>query len=442
MRYLIILLLLSSAGIFAQQPVGGQEPATPAGGAPDTTDDSTTTGLAGQFLQHNFVNLYAFANAIYQSAPYVYGNTSTASFGGSAGGGIDLFHQYETGLVSLAYRGSYTDYSGSGYESGSNQSLAFITTKRLSARWSFSLSAGGGISLYGTPYYGAPASGPSTPIQNPFSDETRYLSSTVVLSYRQTRRLSYAVSGAFFLSRYTGSYGIGTTGVVGAISTTYRLTARTSLSGTYSHDVFYYQQNFGSTGVDSVFATVSHKFTSRTRVTVSGGVAHAGGSGTALLPLNVNVNGQTIIVEALVPYKQSSWVPDFQGSLIHNLGRFTVSVAGGQSVSPGNGVFLASRELFLRGYISRVWGRSNLSAGGGYIHIVSTANSIKSLYNGSYNSANFTVSYGYRLRRFLSAQAGYSYYSNSSFGGFAGFNESRIYVGLTFSTKGIPLTLF
>jgi hypothetical protein len=417
-------------------------PTVPGTNPVDTTDESTMTGLASQFFQRNFLNLYAFANAVYQTTPLVYGSQNTGSFGFQIGGGIDLLHQFETGTVSLGYRGTYSDYAGTNYENGTNQSLIFLATKRLSPRWSFSVTANAGISLYGGQYYGPEATGYSTPVTNPFSPETRFLEAGLVLSYRQTRRLSYSAIGSFFLSRYTGLYGVGTTGGIGAISASYLLNARTSLSGTYSHDAFYYQQNVGNTSVDSVFATLSHRFTRRTRVTLSGGVAHAGGSGRAGIPVKVIVDGQTYIVNTIVPFTESSWIPSFEGSVYHNVGRFVVSANGGQTITPGNGVLLASRDLFVNGYISRTWRSSNLSAGGGYMHIVSVSNSIRNALTGTYDSANLNVTYGHRLRRYLSAQAGFSYFLNGSIGKFGGISESRYFVGLTFSTKGIPLTLF
>lgn len=440
MRFLVPLFLLSSVCALAQAPVGDQTPPPPPVENPaDVTNPSTVTSLAGQFFQRNYFNIYAFALANHDSAAPVYNSgTGAGSWGYSVGGGIDLFHQFEGSTLSLGYRGNYTDYTTSAFGSGTNQNLIFSYTKRLGHRWYLSVGTNAGISLYGGRYYNTGSGGPVSPITNPFSPETRYLSSTLALSYQQTRRLTYSLQGSFFLTRYDYPGAIGTTGGFGAASVIYRLTRRTTIGGTYSHSGFYYQQNVGNSQVNSVFGTVSHTLTRSTRFTFSAGVAHANSKGTALLPVQIVVDGQTVIVYERLAYNQSSWVPDFQGSIYHSLGRFEVSLAGGQTVSPGNGFFLASRELFLTGHISRTWRNSNVSAGGGYIHIVSVSNTIA----GSYSSATFTASYGYKINRFLSAQAGYNYYKNGSIQNFGGVSDNRIFLGVTFSSKGIPLTLF
>lgn len=439
MKHFFSWVLFSSMCAFAQQPLGDQTPPPPQDNSAQVDNPSTLTSLAGQFLHGNFVNFYAFANAIRNSNTPLYNGGVGPSYGFDVGGGVDLNHGFETGVISLAYRGDYRDYTNSSYSSGTNQNLALTFGKRIARRWTFSLFTSAGIALYGGNYYSNGATGPTSPLANPFSSETRFLSTGMSLAYQQTRRLSYAVTGSFFLTRYNYANAIGTTGGAGAASATYRLTARTSLSGTFSHSTYHYQQNVGDASVNSVFATVSHLFNGRTRLTVSGGIAHANSQGEALLPVGQTIiDGMPVTIFNRVPYKDSSWIPAFQGTLSHGWRGFQFNVAGGQTVTPGNGIYLTSRDVFLSGSASRSWRRSNVSAGGGYFHLVSA--SLKTSH--AYNTASFSLSYGYAFRRYLGFHAGYTYFNNGSIGSFTSQGANTMYAGITFSSKSIPMTLF
>jgi hypothetical protein len=399
------------------------------------------TSLAGQFLHGNFLNVYAFATGLRDSNIPLYNGTSGASYGIDVGGGVDLRHMFETGVISLAYRGDYRDYTNGGYSDGTNQNLSLIFNKRLSRRWSFGVFTTAGIALYGGNYYSYGSSGPSSPIANPFSPETRFLTAGLSLAYQQTRRLSYAFSGTFFLTRYTYPQAIGTTGGAGAASATYRLTARTSVSGTYSHSAYYYQQNVGNAHIDSLFGTVSHRFNERTSLSVSAGLAHSSSHGEALLPVGQTIiDGAPVIIFGRLPYNVSSWVPSFHGNFTHNWRRFLFTVSGGQTISPGNGFYLTSRDLFVTGAVSRSWNHSNISAGGGYFHLISLTG--KTTTNQSYDTANFALSYGYGFRRYFGFRAGYTYFKNGSVGALTSPSDNRIFAGITFSSKSIPMTLF
>jgi hypothetical protein len=365
---------------------------------------------------------------------------SGASFGFDVGGGLNLNHQFESAFISLGYRGDYRDYTNSSYYSGTNQTLALSYGKRLSRRWSLGVTTNAGISLYGSNYFL-----PNTPVANPFSAETRFLSSGLNFTYQQTRRLSYSMAGFFFLTRYNYPGAVGTTGASGAFSATYRLTARTSVGGTYSHSDYYYQQNVGNSQIDNLFATVSHTFTRSTKLFVSGGIAHVNSHGNLLLTLGETVvNGVPVIEFERVPYNVTSWIPAFNVTVAHSLRRFEFTVSGGQTVTPGNGFFLTSRNLFINGNVSRSWLRTNLSAGGGYFHLVTIADATNPLQNTNlaYNTFSFRVVWSRTLNRYFGVHAAYNYFKNSNYGGFNGYGDNRFLFGINFSSRGIPMTLF
>ncbi len=400
---------------------------------------NTLTSLSGQFFEHNFLNLDAFVNGLHDSD--VLGlNThgGTGSWGITAGGGVDLFHQWKDSLVSLDYQGAYTHYQQGGYLSGTNQRFSLVYSKRLGRRWTVSASAQGGMFLYAfSSFYPVEGVG-GVFVNNPFSPENKFLSTALTLSYQQTRRLSYQVSGNFFLNRYDTPIGFASNGASGSASLNYQLDARNTVSGSYSHTYIAYLRNAGNAQIDGYYLTLKHSFSRSWIASVSAGVTRSDTSAHIFLPVQFTFNNQLVTAYTLVPYNRTSYIPTFQGYLTHRYRRSSLSISGGQEVVPGNGIYLSARALNVSGFYSRTMRRSNFSAGGSYIHLTSVSTNIAS----SYGSEDLSASYGYNLVRYVSANFRYDYLSYGSFSNLPGIKDNRITFGISFSTKSVPMTLF
>lgn len=406
--------------------------------------DNMLTSLAGSFFQGDFFNVYAFFNGVYDSTNQTLQGNRGGGAGYSLGGGITGSKRFSNGSLSVNYRGDYRNYS-SGFEgSGTNQYLSLAYTRRLGNRWTVSLSESAGILFYNNPFYTtlAPAGGG---IQtNPFSPTTRFLQSSIYMSYRQTRRLSYTLGGSFFLNRYNYPGSIGTTGGIFSASASYTLTARTTVGGTYSHDNFYFQKSFGDTNIDGGYADVSHIFGRDWRVSVSAGVTRAHTQGVINLPVNFILGGAQPGAPAISGYIQEryntvSFVPTVQGSLTHQLGQFSLTASAGRGVNPGNGTYLTSTHTYIGGSVSRKVGRQAIVTGNTYYsRITSIANQVSGAYTQNYT----TIGYSRVLFPHVSAYASYSYDRYGSLLSYSSSADNRFIGGISFSSKSIPFTLF
>ena len=397
--------------------------------------------LAGQFFDHDFVNYTLLGNVVFDSnlatLPGAQGG-SGSGLGWSAGGGVTASHVTRNTSFSLNYRGDYRRYGTSGYGSGTDQNLALDYTVRLSRRWSTSITAGGGILLYGGGFYSVTPNSATSVATNPLSPETRFLSTGINFTYQQTRRLSYVFGGQFFLNDYNYAGGLNSRGFSGLFSLVYRLTGKTSLAGTYSHSYYTYSQDAGSSTLDAGTVTLSHNFSGHWQASVTGGINRTHTSGIITVPVSTILGQQTVNGYVTGPYDNVTLVPSFQGSLTHYLRRSAFSVSGGQGVTPGNGVFLTSRTQFLSSTYSYSRRRSNFSLGASYNRLSSIANSISQ----TYSSGNISASYSYVLRRHLSADFRYDLISYGGLLNYGGVTEHRLTAGLSLSSKSIPLTLF
>ena len=441
-----VWVMFCAGGAFAQAPVD-LPPQTLTRADNSTNPISILPSLEGG---KNFLSLNGYVDGSYDiNAPVLQNGVvqgSASGFGVDAGGGVTAFRSFATGQLSLTYSGDFHDYTTPNYPTGFDQNLNLYLRKVLARRWSIYFAQTAGIFYNGGNAYPlsnslvAPNLGQGI-VLNPFSQNTKFMSTSVSLSYQQSLRWSYTIGGDFFLSRYYGAGTFGSTGGDGMGSISYRMTRATTLSGSFSHSYYGYQNGAGSSSVDSVFATLSHDFhTAHWQVGVSGGVSRVNSEGAFFIPgfLSSAENQQLTAVITSGTYKTNSSVPSFQGTATRTWKHTSLSLSGGQSVNPGNGIYLASRNLFVAGYYNIGYRRSSLSFGGTYSRLSSITNNISS----AYGSSGSNVTYNYRLTPHIGVNANYNltYYGN--IGSIGGRIDNRFSFGFNISTSNVPFSYF
>ena len=187
-----------------------------------------------------------------------------------------------------------------------------------------------------------------------------------------------------------------------------------------------------------MFLTVARALAPHWEVSGSGGLTRTLSDGLITIPVLVQIGQQTIPVIEIGNYHQTSLLPYYQGTLTHNLRHDSVSVSGGQSVSPGNGFLLASRTLGINGVWVHNLRRSNLSLAGYYDKLTSITNTAVR----AQSNRGLSLSYSYNLIHHVGLDARYDYINYSSFGSYGGRADSRFTFGVYVTSKDIPLGLF
>jgi hypothetical protein len=265
------------------------------------------------------------------------------------------------------------------------------------------------------------------------------MSTGISLSYQQTRRLNYSVSGNYFLQRYDFPGTIGVTGASGSASVGYRLTARTSIGGGYSHSYYVYQRGAGTANADSVSGSISHTFLSHWSASFSGGVTRTNVTGVVELPVTfILSNNEAVGGYLLGHYSTTSTFPSFNVNVSRSFRHMQFSVNGGEGLAPGNGFYLTSKAFYANGVISRSYRRQNFSAGGSYYRVSSVANSVST----NFTYGGLSASYGFMLIKHVGTYVRYDYFYYGQLPPNAGVNDNRFSFGFNFSSRSIPLTLY
>ena len=440
-RVLSLLALLAGAALAQNPDTTGA--AAEAGGTFNNPNPLVT--LASEFFEHDYVNFFASAGGLVDfNVPIetASGASNKIGTGISVGGGVSLYHLWTGSELALTYSGGYTIYNNTSYNNGTPQYLNLSYAKRLNRRVSMSVGVSGGIILYGTTAYVTEPTASGIVVSNPFSNETRFVGTSVGFNISQTRRLSYGIYGSYFLTRYTYPGSIGATGASGGASVNYRLTARTTVSGVYGHSYFTYQRNAGSDSVDQVGGNISHVFNGHWTVSAYGGVGRSEAVGTAVIPVTLIINGQTVGGYVVGRYNQTSSFPAYSGSVTRALRHSIFSLSAGEGFAgAGNGYFLASKSIYVTGlYSFSVPGLrgQNISIAGTAARLSSVSNTVSS----NFESATLSAFYGHSLFRHMGVFLRYDYIQYGALRPFAGVDDNRISFGFSFSTRSIPLTLF
>jgi hypothetical protein len=263
-------------------------------------------------------------------------------------------------------------------------------------------------------------------------------SAAVSLSYQQTRRLSYVVSGSGFLTRYSYLGAIGASGVTGAASAFYRVTPRDSVGLTYSHGYYAYQRGAGSDQVDTIGGSYSHQFANHWLVSGFAGVSRSNATGTVSLPLSLLIGQEGVGGYVLGTYRNVQSLPSISGSVSHNYRRMFFSATGGEGVAAGNGYYLTSKAQFITGTFSQSYRRSNFAVAGTYSRLFSVSNTVSA----AYKSSGLSAQYSRNLYKYLGANVRYDFFQFGTLSPYPSYKDNRISFGLTFSSQSIPLTLY
>ncbi len=432
-RITVLLVLTATIALAQEEP-------PPTG----STASQNPVTLATEFFENNnFLNYFAFANAVYDTYnPTLDSNGKSVNHGGvgfQVGGGASARHVWQKSVLTFSYSGSYRDYSSSFFGSGTDQNLGINYSRRLARHLSMNVAVGAGTVLFGTGYVAQEQVGTGNIQLNPYSNSTRFFSGSVGLSYQQSRRLGYSLSGGFYMQRYSYPSAVGSTGGSGNIGVNYRVTARTTIFANYSRSYFVFQRGAGTSTVDSYSGSVSRRFANHWTASGSVGVSRSHVTGTAVVPVTLStVAGATLTGYVSGPYNSVSVVPSFSGSVTHFLKRSSFSASGGQNIVSGNGFYLASKNQFLSGVYSRSFRRSNASFGGNWNRLNSVANSIAY----GYTTTGLTANYGHSLAHHIGINARYDFIRYGAFAGNKGVDDSRFSFGFTLSSQSIPITLY
>jgi len=441
--------------LFAQQtdtspapvPVETEPPAQAEYGGPSILSRGQTSSLLAPSRNIRFRPFLALT-AAYDTGitPVFLGRTgelrNDASAGGEVEAGLLGFHNWKTVKVGLDYRGSYSHYNRNTFYNGTEQLLSFVLTKQATRHTSFTLRESAGIGSRATSFLGTSQfidpNFSNIPNNELFDNRTLYLNTMADMTYHKSARLSFNTGADGFLVRRRSSALYGVTGYRVRGDVAYR-TSRSATSGVaYDFTHFEFTKGFGGSDIHTIQLVQSFRMGRYWELAMKLGGSRVETLGLTLVrfdPVIAAIIGRSTGVE--VAYRVN-WVPTANISLTRAFHHASLSFAYDRGVTPGNGVFLTSRQEGATANFSYTGIRKlNLGFHGGYSSIASL-----SQYIGNYAGFNGGGGLTYNLTRALHFVTGYDYRHFDIAETTFKRNTYRATMGFAFSPGEVPLALW
>jgi hypothetical protein len=410
-----------------------------------TRDKSSIGERGGKLIDFRY---YVDIQGVYDSgfAPFAQTGTSNSSdnLGGSAGTtlgwGLIGSRVWKRDRLSLEYHGDYTYYPN--YQSGNNEFLNLHYSHILKRRLTFDFRENAGTTYQANGYYRfAPLTASdliAVPVNDLFDVRTNFSDSRVDVTWQKTLRLSFSGGGTGFLIRREQYSLPGTNGYEAHGSVAYRLTRKQTVSVNYTHDWFNFQRQYGHSDIDAVQigynVDLSHHISFQAGI--GGTIVH--NLGLQDVPVDPVVTAVLGITSITVVSNRTYYAPKFSGVLSKKFERSIATLAFSKDVSPGNGVYLTSRQTGLSAVYSYV-GITKATIGANVSYSALTSFGQQNL--GQYSNYGVGLGATYKVAHDMHLTFRYDYrrYTTQAV---PNINENRISLGFGYSPGDRPLAIW
>lgn len=370
------------------------------------------------------------------------GVPNIGAYGGEVAFGVIGSHRWAHDALSIEYRGVYRDYSNHAYFNGTDQFLNLAYSHQLQRHVMLDVKeTAGRVSLANGEFSFLPLTNTdlfAVPANELFDTPTNFLQSRVDLVWQKTARLSFGVGGEGFLVRRSSVALAGLNGYSGRGNVAYRLTRRQTVSANYDYTYFDFQRQFGNTRMQTVGLGYSIGLSRKWDFSTQAGGIRLGFSGLQLVPLDPAI---AIIVgqpAVLVTFAHVNYVPMVEARLIRRYNRSALTVGYVLGVTPGNGVYLTSRQnLGTVSYSYAGYRRLTFAMDASYGTMTALGQTLGQL-------ANFQAGTGgtYRLGRAMHLTLRYDYRHYTTQNSFYLKDSNRVMLGFAFSPGETPIAIF
>jgi hypothetical protein len=402
--------------------------------------------IGSQSGQDVNLRFYVDASFIYTNGlvPYaVNSNGSLVTVNGAEGEQAVLgaygVHDWEHSQLGLDYRATFRHYDGDGSLDGIDQQLALGYTMRFSKRWYFDVR--GLAASYGEGAAVAGASLPITGVVNQpgstiFDNRTSFGQGGVSMSYFLTAHTSFTAGGEGYLARYQGADLVGLNGYLFHGTLEHRISRRTTIGAQYEHLNFYYPGVFGQSSIDMYQGLLGSRLSRRWTFSLAAGAFKAEVQGLQQVPVNPVITALLGITSTTATFYSSRIFPQGQASLTRQFRRAGLALSYVRSVSPGNGVYLASRaQSGMATFSYTGLHKLNINGSVGAVAYRSVGQNLQ-----TYLQATAGAGLTYRLIRALSFTLRYDRRYEDIGTLFYNRFSSSLTAGLAFATGTLPLS--
>ena len=273
---------------------------------------------------------------------------SSAVAGGEAAVGVYGYHGWKHTVLGLNYRGDYRRYNRKTSYDGTTQLLTFGLTHKVNKRLEVTFREAAGTFTQNTGYGGTFGFFDPTFAQIPHNElldsRTDYLSTMADATYLMSRRLSFNFGGSGFMVRRRVSSFYGVTGSSARADVAYRLSRRSTIAGDYFFTHFNFNKAFGASDVHSAAVDYSIRLSRSWELGLRAGMIRVEmlSMGTVEIdPVVAAIIGRSSAFRA---FYSRELAPTYSVQVQRFFHRASLQASYSNGVTPGNGVYMVSRQ--------------------------------------------------------------------------------------------------
>jgi hypothetical protein len=365
-----------------------------------------------------------------------------SSLGVEVAAGLFGYHRWKSATLGVDYRGSYREYTKNSYYNGTDQSLSLMYTKQAARHLTYTLRESAGLfsrNFYSPgPYNLIDATFSNTPTTDIFDGRTIYLSTMADVVYQATSRLSFNIGGDGFVVRRRSSSLYGLTGYRARADMAYR-TSRFATSGlAYDFTHFEYTKGFGGSDIHTLALTQAFRLSRNWELSLRAGGSRVETLGLIQVAIDPVIAAIIGINQGIQVIYRVNWVPAANVLLTRKFHYATLTANYNRGVSPGNGVYLTSRQESETGGLSYSGIRkANIGLYAGYTSYGSLTQTL-----GNFSAFTAGGGFTYQISGPLHFLTHYDYRRYDISGSVFQRPSYRATIGIGFSPKDVPLSLW
>ena len=356
--------------------------------------------------------------------------------------GVDANRQFKRDSFQIVYRGAYRHYFNHSYFDGTDQFLDLRYGRVLTRHLTFDFKTLAGItSLANGAFSYLPVTTNdlvAVPSNLLFDNRTYWLQNRASLIWQKSSRLSFSGGADQYLTRYRSNALVGITGFGGHGDVAYRLSRRQTIFVQYSFVHYSEQRIYSSANIHTMAAGYSLGLARDYDFSFSAGASALNYRGLEIIavdPAIVAIIGQPTVTQS---FNRSTVVPYGQARLIRRFERSLVGFDASVGISPGNGVYLTSRQQAANVFYDfKGFKRLTLGARFTYSTLSALGQSI-----GKYDNYQGGFGSTYRINNYLHAEFRYDYRHYTTQNAFFLKDSQRVSLGLAFSPGETPLSIW
>ena len=358
------------------------------------------------------------------------------------GFGVIGSRRWKRDKLSLEYKGAYRQYSVNNIAQGLDQFLNLMYSRQLTRRFFLDLKeTAGTVSLANGEFSYLPLSNTdlfALPSNELFDIRTNFAQSRVDLTWQKTARLSFGVGGEGFVVRRSSVALAGLDGYEARANVAYRLTQRQTVSGDYSYIYYDFQSAFGDSKLQTLSLGYSVGLSRKWDLSLRAGAIRMDWLGitqVAIDPTIAAIVGQSI---ADVTFARALYAPLEEARLTRHFERSSLTLSYSVGATPGNGLYLTSRQTAgAAGYSYTGYRRWTFALNSGYTELSAVGQTL-----GKYTNLQSGAGVTYKIGRETHIQFRYDYRHYSTQNAIYQKDSNRLSLGLAFSPGERPLALW